>query len=165
MGEGGEFDHTYFAARLRPHRSLSPTAVRRLLSCVGAASALASFPFYLMGAWPVIGFMGLELLLLWLAFRANFRSARAYEDITVTCLSLDLAKISPRGARSEWSFNPLWVRLEKTEHPEFGLRRLVLTSRGRAVEVGGFLGPEAKADLAQALSSALAEARRGPRFS
>jgi uncharacterized membrane protein len=159
------FDRTLFAARLTPHRSLDRGRVKYVLAGVAMASALVSLPFFLVGAWPVIGFMGLDVFLLWLAFRASFRAARAYEDLTLTCLELAVAKISAQGSRSEWRFNPQWVRLERLEDPDSSLRRLSLASRGRHLEIGGFLGPDAKAELAQALSAALAEARRGPRLS
>lgn len=136
-----------------------------VLAGVGAASCLVSLPFFLMGAWPVVGFMGLDVALLWLAFRANFRAARAYEDVTLTSFELQIAKVSARGARAEWRFNPLWVRLERVEHEEFGIRELSLASRGKRLEIASFLGPGAKADFARDFSAALAEARRGPRYS
>jgi uncharacterized membrane protein len=165
MAAASDFDHTFFSARLRPHRSLAPKTARRALYGTGLAGAVVCLPFFVMGAWPVVGFLGLDVILLAAAFRASFRSARAYEDITVSPLQLHLAKISAGGARTEWRFNPLWVRLEKVEHPEFGVSRVSLASGGRQIEIGSFLGAEAKADFARALSLALAEARRGPRFS
>ena len=151
--------------RLTPRRSLSPAGFRTLMIAVGMLSALWSLPFYLMGAWPVVGFLGLDVLLLYFAFRANFRAARAYELLRLTSLELLFARVSARGERREWRFNPVWVRLERVEDEEFGTRRLALVSRGRSVEVGGFLGPDQKAQLANTFSKALACARRGPRFS
>ena len=136
-----------------------------LMALFAGISIAASLPFIIMGAWPVAGFLGLDVAILYLAFRANFKSARAYEDIVVTPLELLLAKVNAHGARREWRFHPAWVRLDKDEHVEFGLQRLAISSRGRSVEVAGFLGPDAKADFASGLSLALSEARRGPRFS
>ena len=69
------------------------------------------------------------------------------------------------GARAEWQFNPSWVSLHKETHEEYGVQKVALVSRGRSVEVGSFLGPDEKAHFAQDLSLALAEARRGPRYS
>jgi len=109
--------------------------------------------------------MALDVALLYFAFRANFRDACAYEDVHVTPLELLLAKVSPQGRRAEWHFNPSWVRLDKEAHEEFGVQRLALISRGQSVEIGHFLGPDEKARFAEGLSQALAEARRGPRFS
>jgi uncharacterized membrane protein len=154
-----------FDARLNPHRSLGPAAFRNLMLAAFGFSALVSLPFYLMGAWPVVGFMGLDVLALYIAFRANFRSARAYEELRLTPLELLFARVSIRGARREWRFNPSWVRFVRVEHEEFGTQRLSLISKGRSLEVGAFLGPDQKAELATKFSRALAEARRGPRFS
>jgi uncharacterized membrane protein len=109
--------------------------------------------------------MGLDVAAFYFAFRANFRAAKAYEDVFLTPFELRFAKVSAKGARAEWLFNPAWVRLDRVEHEEFGTQRLAFVSHGRSVEVGPFLGPEEKARLAVDLSSALAEARRGPRFS
>lgn len=154
-----------FEARIVPHRSLSRRGFRTLMAGFTLISIASSVPFVLLGAWPVAGFVGLDVALVYLAFRASFKSARAYEDIRVTPLELLLAKVTPKGVRSEWRFHPAWVRLDRQEHEEFGLQRLSLHSRGRGVEVARFLGPDEKADFAFSLSKALSRARRGPRFS
>lgn len=158
-------ERTIFATRLRPHRSLGRRGFTWLICIFAAISTAVSVPFYLMGAWPVVGFFGLDVFVLWLAFRANFRAARAYEDLSLTPIELQVAKVSARGARAEWRFNPSWVRLEREEHEEFGTQRLALVSRGSTLEIAGFLGPDAKAEFATTFAQALAEARRGPRFS
>ena len=144
---------------------MRPAQVRMLLLCVGLAGVFTSMPFVLIGAWPVAGFFGLDVLLVSLAFRASFRAARAYEDISVTPLELSLQKVSARGVAREWRFNPVWVRLDRQEHEAFGTQRLDLISRGQSVEVASFLGPDAKAEFADGLGTALREARRGVRYS
>jgi uncharacterized membrane protein len=154
-----------FAARLTPHRSLSQRNFHLLLALFSGAAFLTSLPFLILGAWPVAGFMGLDVVIFWWAFRANFRSARAYEDVVVTPLELAVAQVSAKGARREWHFNPMWVRLQRKEDEEYGLERLDIVSRGSELEVGSFLGPDARAEFASQLSRALAEAKRGPRIS
>ncbi|MBX9758827.1 MAG: DUF2244 domain-containing protein [Beijerinckiaceae bacterium] len=165
MSDNDPWNAQIFAARISPHRSLNQQNFRVLLMVFCGACFLTSLPFVLLGAWPIAGFMGLDVLIFWLAFRANFRAARAYEDVSVTPLELKLAKVSPRGERAEWIWNPLWVRLVRKEDEDYGLERVTLVSRDREVEVAGFLGPDARAEFAGRLSSALAEAKRGPRFS
>ena len=118
--------------------------------------------FLLLGAWPVFGFLGLDVLLVYWAFRANFRAARAYEEVTVTATELTVRKISQRGAVRVWTLNPLWVRLDRIVHEEFGVERLFLVSRGRRLSIAGALSPDEKKDFASALSAALGEAKRGP---
>jgi uncharacterized membrane protein len=151
-----------FSARLTPHRSLTRRNFHILMVFFGGASLVSSLPFVLLGAWPVAGFMGLDLVILYFAFLANFRAARAYEDVEITFFELLLAKVSAKGQRSEWRFNPAFVRLEQEKDEELGLLRLALVSRGTAVEIASFLGPNDKADFAASLSRALAEAKRGP---
>lgn len=154
-----------FDVRLVPHRSLSSSNFRILMLVFAAAGVFTSLPFIVMGAWPVAGFMGLDVAIFYLAFRANFDAAKAYEDILVTPVELLLAKVSAKGARREFRFHPAWTRLDKVEHEEFGVMSVALRSRGRSVEVGGFLGADAKKDLALGLLKALNDARRGPRYS
>lgn len=151
--------------RLFPHRSLDPKGVRILMGATFVVSALFSLPFYLMGAWPIVGFLGLDVAALYFAFRVSFHAARAYEDFHVTYFELLFARVTPRGVRREWRFNPTWVRLERVDHAEFGPQKLALLSRGRRWEIARFLGPDQKAEFATTLTRALAEARRGPRFS
>ncbi|MBL8589703.1 MAG: DUF2244 domain-containing protein [Methylobacteriaceae bacterium] len=158
-------DRELFAARLSPHRSLSPAGVRVLLILFAAVSAAVSVPFFLMGAWPVVGFFGLDVAALWLALKLNADAARAYEEIRLSALQLDLAQVSAHGLRREWRFAPLFTRLERREDEEFGVLRLDVASRGQRVEIARCLGPAEKADFAHALGGALAEARRGPRYS
>jgi len=115
----------------------------------------------MMGAWPVFGFFGLDVLLLYWAFKLNYRHAAAYEEVTVTPGALTVRKVSHRGVAREWVLNPLWVRLEKVVHEEFGIEQLLLVSRGRELAIASFLGPDEKASFAKAFGAALAEAKRG----
>ncbi len=165
MSQSDPLNAQLFAARLTPHRSLSRSHFRVLLMVFCACAFVSSLPFLILGAWPVAGFMGLDVVLFYWAFHANYRAARAYEDVVVTPLALSVAKVSEAGARREWSWHPAWVRLERQSHEEYGLERLSVVSRGAATEIGGFLGPDAKARFADSLAGALAQARKGPRFS
>lgn len=155
-------DPKIFSAIITPHRSLGPTGFVIFMSCLGALSFISGVIFVSLGAWPVFGFLGLDVLLVYLAFRANYRSARAYEEVTVTASELTVRKVNPRGGVRQWTLNPLWVQLERIVHAEFGIERLFLVSHGRRVAIAGFLNPAEKASFARALSSALGEARRGP---
>ena len=164
MSDADPVDPVLFSTRLRPHRSLTPRQFRWLLTGIAGVSTVATVPFVLMGAWPVAGFMGLDVLVIYAAFKASFRSARAYEDVEVTPIQLTVAKVDPRGLRAEWRFNPVWVRLERQDHVEFGVQRLDLVARPDRIEVASFLGPDAKGRFADDLGRALAEARRGYRY-
>ena len=159
------YEKPIYAVRLRPHRSLTREQANMLIAVVSLTICAISLPFFLMGAWPIVGFLGLDALGIWLAFELSFRAARAYEDLRLTPLELRLDKVPVRGEIREFRFNPSWVRLDRSEHEEFGLQRLALVSHGRSVEFASFLGPQQKAEIAGDLSLALARARRGPDLS
>lgn len=151
-----------FSAVITPHRSLGSTGFLVLMIAIGGISFVAGMMFLLLGAWPVFGFFGLEVALIYWAFRANYRAARAYEEVKVTATELTVRKVSHLGKVRQWTLNPLWVRLDRIVHEEFGIERLFLVSRGRRLAIGGFLGAHEKASFAQALGKALGEAKRGP---
>jgi uncharacterized membrane protein len=153
---------TIFSAVLTPHRSLSRGGFLALMLVLGGISLATGTMFLLAGAWPVFGFCGLDVLLVYLAFRLSYRRARAYEQVTVTPSELTVRKVSHHGRINEWTLNPLWVRLDRVVHAEFGIERLFLVSHGRRLAIAGFLGPDEKASFALALSAALGEAKRGP---
>jgi uncharacterized membrane protein len=153
---------TLFSAIITPYRSLSGTGFIVVMSLIGGMSFAGGLFFFLLGAWPVIGFLGLDVLLVYWAFRANYRAAAAFEEVTVTASELRLRRVSHRGQVAEWTLNPLWTQLQRETHEEFGLLKLFLVSRGRRVAVAGFLSPKEKESFAAALSAALGEAKRGP---
>jgi uncharacterized membrane protein len=151
-----------FSALLKPHRALSHKAFLVLMGCLGTISFAAGIGFWMMGAWPVFGFFGLDLLAVYIAFRVVFARGRASEEISITPNELRIRRTSHRGDVAEWVLNPLWVRLEKIVHAEFGIERLYLVSSGRRVSIASFLGADEKASFANALTAALDAARRGP---
>jgi uncharacterized membrane protein len=151
-----------FSARLTPHRSLNRTGFLVLMTFITVISFAAGVVFWWIGAWPVFGFFGLDVLLIYWAFRINYRRALAYEEVMVTHSELRVRKVSHRGKVAEWTLNPLWVRLDRDTHAEFGIERLFIVSRGRKLPIAGFLSPPEKESFAAALGAAIGEAKRGP---
>jgi len=167
MTSGNDFHHDDVAQRvlltatLTPHRSLNRTGFLVVMAFVSVVSFAAGMAFLLMGAWPVFGFFGLDVLAVYWAFRVSFRRAKASEEIRLTPSELCVRRISPRGHVMEFTFNPLWVQLERKVHAEFGVERLYLVSKGRRIAIGSFLGAEEKESFSNALMAALQAARRG----
>jgi uncharacterized membrane protein len=166
MTPGNEFDPQpqaeLFSALLTPHRSLSGAGFLALMTFVTVISFAAGIAALLMGAWPVFGFFGLDVLAIYWAFKINFRHARASEEIRVTASELRVRRTSHRGHVMEFVLNPLWVQLDQKIHAEYGIEKLYLLSKGRRLSIGSFLGPDEKASFAKALLAALQAAKRGP---
>jgi uncharacterized membrane protein len=165
MIAGNDFDPEpqpeLFSALLTPHRSLNRTGFLVLMAFLSAVSFVAGIAFLLMGAWPVFGFFGLDVLAIWWAFRINFRRGNATEEIRMTPSELRVRRVSHRGHVVEFTLNPVWVRLDQKVHAEYGIEKLYLVSKGRRVAIASFLGPDEKASFANALTAALQAARRG----
>ncbi|HXZ02089.1 MAG TPA: DUF2244 domain-containing protein [Stellaceae bacterium] len=155
----GIVSQPYYTAVLKPHRSLPPRGFAFLMLALGGASVCISLAFVLRGAWPVTPFFGLDVALVYLAFRLSYRQARQREELRLTDDSLTVDRVSIYGERRRWQFQPFWLRVrfeEKDEHTS----RLTLTSHGRSLVVGSFLGPEERRGVARGLSEALARWRR-----
>lgn len=156
---------TLLDVSLRPHRSLQLGGFRLVMVLVAVASFIASIPFIMLGFWPVAGFYGLDVVLLYFALRTSFNAAKSVEHLNISPFNVLLRKVDPMGEVREWHFNPLWTRLTRDVHDEFGVQRVALVSRGEAVAIGQFLSPDEKDVLWRRLSAALTEAKRGPDYS
>src|SRR3990172_12847078 len=151
-------DPSRFNAVLTPHRSLGPKGFMVLMGAVCVVSFGTGLLFYLVGAWPVIGFMGLDVALIYVAFKLNFRALRLYETVDLTQDALTVTRVAPSGQSQSWSFNPYWVRLSVV--PRIGRSsELLLASHGQQLVFASFLTDPEREDFASALSSALCSAR------
>jgi len=144
----------FFDAILHPHRSLSPFGFKLLMAAAAFMMLSVGLVFALLGAWPVIGFCGAELLLFYIMFRLNYRAGRAYERVRLNERTLEVRKYSPAGAFDSWELEPTWLRVDMDNPPEHD-SQLTVTSRGRRLIIGKFLTPEERLELAHALRDAL----------
>ena len=143
-----------FSAVLLPHRSLGRKGFIVLMGVISVVSFLTGVAFYMKGAWPVLGFFGLDILLIYGAFRLNYRAGRIYETVELSDSELKVTRFHPSGRAESWSFNPYWVRLE-LEESESSANRLSLRSHGRVLPFGNFLSDDEKRGFAHALDAAL----------
>jgi uncharacterized membrane protein len=156
------WDPVIFDALLTPQRSLSPRGFVIFMAAVCAASFVAGLMSVLAGAWPVVGFLGLDLVLIYIAFRINYRHARLYETLELTPRNLTVQQVDHRGRASSWRFQSTWLQVLLDDPPAHD-SQLTLRSHGRKLVIGAFLTPGERLDLAKALRRALARARCAPR--
>jgi len=156
-------DGLQFRAILTPHRSLSPTGFLILMTALSAISFVTGVVFLTMGAWPVTGFFGLDVLLVYVAFKLSYRSGRLCEIVELTSAKLSLTRVHPSGRREQFDCNPYWARVNLLEGPD-GRTDLKLLSQGREEALGRFLTEDERRDFARVLRGALLEARGGVRI-
>ena len=121
---------------------------------VGALSLIIGTGLYLAGAWPVFGFLGLDVLLVYLALKASYRDARISETLELNDRELIVERIGARGDSDRRSFQPAWLRVELAE-PVLPDTPLLLQSHGRSFAIASFLGPAERRAVARRLKRAL----------
>ncbi|MGG7516774.1 DUF2244 domain-containing protein [Allorhizobium undicola] len=151
-------DQPIFAAELVPYRSLGRKGFRILLTLSGLVCLLYGLFFLTTGAWPIGFFFGLDFLLLYGAFRLNYRAAKAREEVTLSRQQLSVRKYTPSGRMTEFLWNPFWARFFVHRHEEFGILSMTVHGQGRQTEIGSFLNPEDRESFAKAFRQALATA-------
>ena len=142
-------------AVLRPHRSLSAKAFKYMLIAVIVVNVAVAVFFWAQGAFPVAGFLGLDVLALWLAFRWNYRAGQIAEYVRVASGAVHIAAVDRHGVPTHWVLNPVWARVARD-----GRGVLIRDGEGQ-MRVGAFLSPKECESFAAALSLALQKAKRG----
>lgn len=159
MSDTKAADEPIFRALLTPYRSMGRTGFIVLMSLLGVFWLGIGLFFLSIGAWPVLGFFGLDLLAIYVAFRLNYRAANAREEVTVSRTTLDIVKVAPSGRSEAHRFNPFWTRFRVARHDEIGITGMAVEGEGRRVSIGSFLNPDDRESFARAFGGALATAR------
>ena len=143
-------------ASLRPHRSLSTRAFKYIMVTVIAVNVAVALFFWMQGAFPVAGFLGLDVLALWLAFRINYRAGKAAEYVRIAPGKVHVAAVNQDGIATHWVLNPIWAQVARDG------RGVLIREREGQMRLGVFLSPKECDGFAAALSLALSKAKRGP---
>ncbi len=154
-------DPALFDAVLEPHRSLSQSGFLTLMAAIITISFAAGIAFTFMGAWPVFAFFAIDAVLIYMAFKINYRGAREYETIRLTEEKLTVVRVNAGGRVQRWSFQPYWLKVDLEDPPRQD-SKLMLTSHGKSLVIGSFLAPHERLDFARALESALYKLRQPP---
>lgn len=148
----------FFSATLRPHRSATTRGIDIVIALIAVMSFGAGIAFVSLGAWPVTGFLGLDVLLLWIALRLNHRAGNARETVDMREDVLRVVRVDAWGRRKEWTFSPYWAQVVLDEDR----RALIVRSHGTEAAIGAFLTDGEREDLLRALRRALGKVRETP---
>lgn len=147
-----------FRAVLRPSRSLSREGFLAVMALVTVVNVVTGAAFLMLGAWPVFGFCGLDVLLIYWAFRASYRDGRMSETIELEYGRLSLVRRFPSGKLEQFEMNPYWARVHVAETPGRPCA-VSLSSHGRELSFANFLGDEERREIASILRDELAALR------
>lgn len=149
-----------FAAKLRPHRSLSGRGARIVLAIVVVLASVPGIVFLSMGAWPIVGFVGLDVALIWWALASSLRDGKRFEEVTLWRDQLEFKQVDGAGHETLTRFDPRFVKLVVDRDFNERTTGLHLRSTERDMELGAFLGQDEKSSFAKAFGTALKRARQ-----
>jgi len=139
-----------------PYRSLSKKSFRNLMFVVCFIFFSIGVFFWSLGAWPVFGFLGLDVILLYLAFKINYKSGEIFENLKLFNSNLLVTRSFPSGKSQSWSLEPYWTRVEISKNFPND-QKLVLKSKDKVVLLGSFLNLNDKKKLMKKINEALKE--------
>ena len=143
---------------LWPHRSLSYKGFRLLMLCLASLMSMIATGLYMLGAWPVIGFLGAEIFIIWFAFKMNYKSGQLIETVVITPGRVKITRTDWRGRQTGLTFESAWIRAELTSKSKYR-PKLFLRHHSQKIEIGAFMPPVEKKPLAKALNEALLRMR------
>ena len=146
---------------LSAHRSLGPTGFMVLMVLFGGVSFVTGMMFLSAGAWPVMAFFGLDVALVYLAFKLNYRAGKLHELVDLTPQLLTITRVHPSGLRESFDFNPYWARVALDEWPD-GRTDLRIASHGHEFPFARFLNDDERREFAEVLRVALVSNRDAP---
>ena len=149
-----------FSARLTPHRSLGKRGLRLVIAVAVIGASIPGMIFITFGAWPIVGFLGLDVALIWWALAASARDGKRYEQITLWPDQLEFKQVDGAGKETLTRFEPNGVKLVVDRDFNERTTGLHLRTPERDLAVGTFLNGDEKSSFAKALGTALRRARR-----
>ena len=158
--ETGIVNDDVFEALLYPNRSLPNRGFIVLMTIVIGVNVSLGIMFTMIGAWPVLAFGGLDIALVYLAFRISYRQGRLHERVRLTSDRLDIARVLPSGHEMRWSLSLFWTTIT-IENAGSHHCAVVLRTRGKSLLLGSFLSPKERADFGRTLQEKLSDARSG----
>ena len=148
-----------FAATLKPHRSLTRRGYRYVIALACVLASIPGIVFFSLGAWPVVGFLGLDVLAIGWALAASMKSGKQYEVVTLWPDELEVKQVAANGKVELTRFNPFFVKLVIDRDFNERTTALHLRSRETDLTIGAFMNPDDKASFAKVFGTALKKAR------
>lgn len=147
-------DKIFLNLTVLPYRSLSKKGFKNLMLVVCFIFFSVGIFFWHIGAWPVFGFLGLDVFLLYYAFRINYKSGEIFETIKLIKQNLLITRNFPSGKKQTWNLEPYWTKVEIL-NPANHQHNLIIKSKNKVVSLGSFLNYNDKKILLKKIESAL----------
>lgn len=137
-----------------PHRSLSKKGFAILMTIITFICLSGGLVFWFIGAWPVFGFLGLDIILVYLAFKMNYRSGDMYERLLIVSKKLKIFRSFASGKTQVWELNPYWAKAKIIDITKNHCQ-LLIESENKVVSIGSYLNDYDKRKLKDKIENSL----------
>lgn len=148
-----------FAAKLTPHRSLTNRGYRYVIALACVLATIPGLIFFSIGAWPIVGFLGVDVLAIWWALSTSMRAGREFEEVTLWPDELEVKQVAANGKAQLTRFNPFFVKLVIDRDYNERVTGLHLRTKDADLVLGAFLSTDEKSSFAKVFGTALKKAR------
>ena len=146
----------YLDIKIYRNQSLTTRGLYILMFFITIPASYIGISFYVLGAWPVLGFMGFEILLIYIAFKILFYKNKFYEHIILDSEKLNILFKKKNKIIKKIELEPTWVQI-KIEKIYENEDTLIVSSHGKKIILANYLIPEEWLKLAGKIKSGLRE--------
>ena len=143
-----------YSITLKPYRSLNKIGFITMMIVLCGFSFITGIIFMKKGAWPVFGFFGLDILLIYIFFRLSFKSGKEFEVINLTKKKLIIKKYKEKKIIKTFILDANWVKIQ-IQNPLEQSSKLQISSKNKSIIIGSFLRLDEKIEVLQNIENAL----------
>lgn len=143
-----------YSITLKPYRSLNKIGFITMMVILCGFSFITGIIFMKKGAWPVFGFFGLDILLVYIFFRLSFKSGKEFEVINLTKKKLIIKKYKEKKIIKTYILDANWVKIQ-IQNPLEHSSKLQISSKNESIIIGSFLRLDEKIEVLQNIENAL----------
>ena len=143
-----------YSITLKPYRSLNKIGFITMMVVLCGFSFITGIIFMKKGAWPVFGFFGLDILLVYIFFRLSFKSGKEFEIVNLTKKKLIIKKYKEKKIIKTFILDANWVKIQ-IQNPLEQSSKLQISSKNKSIIIGSFLRLDEKIEVLQNIENAL----------
>jgi len=143
-----------YSITLKPYRSLNKIGFITMMVVLSGFSFITGIIFMKKGAWPVFGFFGLDILLVYIFFRLSYKSGKEFEVINLTKKKLIIKKYKEKKIIKTYILDANWVKIQ-IQNPLEHSSKLQISSKNKSIIIGSFLRLDEKIEVLQNIENAL----------
>ena len=143
-----------YSITLKPYRSLNKIGFITMMLVLCGFSFITGIIFMKKGAWPVFGFFGLDILLVYIFFRLSYKSGKEFEVINLTKKKLIIKKYKEKKIIKTYILDANWVKIQ-IQNPLEHSSKLQISSKNKSIIIGSFLRLDEKIEVLKNIENAL----------